>query len=143
MTNKLQCIMLIDDNQDDNFYHSRVIKKSHAAELVIAKQTGRDALDYLMSKENSGGTHPELIFLDINMPGMNGWEFLAEYTKLEKKFQSEAIVVMLTTSANPDDKIKAKASHIASDFKTKPLTKVVLEEIIDKYFGPVPITQVD
>jgi CheY-like chemotaxis protein len=68
------------------------------------------------------------------MPGMNGWEFLKEYNMLDEEFKSRAIVVMLTTSENPDDKARAKAMNIASDFKTKPLTKEMLEEIVGKYF---------
>ena len=127
--------MLVDDNPDDNFYHERVIKRNDAADIVVAKQTGQAALDYLKSTDNNGDTHPELIFLDINMPGMNGWEFLAEYNKLDKQYQSQAIVVMLTTSENPDDQLKAKASNVADDFKTKPLTKIILDEIIDKHFN--------
>jgi CheY-like chemotaxis protein len=134
MKNKIKCIMLVDDNPDDNFYHERVIKRNDAADIVIAKQTARDALEYLKSKKDDCDTHPNLIFLDINMPGMNGWEFLEEYNKLDKKFQCQAIVVMLTTSDNPDDKMKAKGLNLVSDFKTKPLTKEMLEEIIEKYF---------
>ena len=126
--------MLVDDNPDDNFFHERVIRKSDAADIVIAKQTAIGALEYLKSRKDNSDAHPNLIFLDINMPGMNGWEFLEEYYKLDKQFQSEAIVVMLTTSNNPDDKIKAKLFNGVSDFKTKPLTKEMLEEIIDKYF---------
>ena len=126
--------MLVDDNPHDNFFHERVIKKSNAADIVIAKQTGMDALEYLKSKKDED-IHPDLIFLDINMPGMNGWEFLDVYNKLDEKFKSRAIVVMLTTSDNPDDKLKAKAKNIASDFKTKPLTQEMLEEIINKYFN--------
>jgi len=126
--------MLVDDNQDDNFYHERVIKKSDAADIVIAKQTGEDALEYLKSKKTNEAPLPDLIFLDINMPGMNGWEFLNEYGELEKQFQSKAIVVMLTTSENPDDQMRAREMNVASDFKTKPLTQEMLEEIIDKYF---------
>ena len=128
--------MLVDDNPDDNFFHERVIKKTDAADVVVAMQTGRDALEYLKSKKEEGDLHPDLIFLDINMPGMNGWEFLEEYDKLDEKFKSRAIVIMLTTSENPDDKMKAKAMNIASDFRTKPLTQQMLEEIIDKYFKP-------
>ena len=126
--------MLIDDNADDNFIHTRVIKKSDAAVNVIAKQTALGALEYLKSKKNDKGAHPDLIFLDINMPGMNGWEFLEEYNKLEEQLQSRAVIVMLTTSENPDDKLKAKASNITSDFRTKPLTKAMLEEILNQYF---------
>ena len=126
--------MLIDDNKDDNFYHERIIKKNNKADVVITKQSGREALEYLKNKNVQESAHPDLIFLDINMPGMNGWEFLEEYNKLDREFQGQIIIVMLTTSENPDDKAKAKALNILSDFKTKPLTKEMLDEIIDKYF---------
>ncbi|MEO7990595.1 MAG: response regulator [Chryseolinea sp.] len=134
MNKILKCIMLVDDNPDDNFFHARVINKSKAAELVVAKQNGQDALDYLKSEEHTNDQHPDLIFLDINMPGMNGWEFLEAYDELDEKYKSKVIVIMLTTSDNPDDKLKAKAMNIAYDFKTKPLTKEMLEEIINTYF---------
>jgi len=134
MNRKLKCILLIDDNPDDNFFHERVIKKNNAAEIVVAKQTGVDALAYLKLEKDDEDLHPELIFLDINMPGMNGWEFLEEYNKLDEKSKSRAIVVMLTTSDNPDDKQKSAMMNIASDFRTKPLTGEMLEEIVNKYF---------
>ena len=126
--------MLVDDDFDDNFFHERVIRNNNAADHVVVKQTGKDALEYLQSKKDDINTHPSLIFLDINMPGMNGWEFLEEYKKLDKKFQSTAIVIMLTTSANPDDNRKAILFNGVTDFKRKPLTKEILEEVIYKYF---------
>lgn len=124
--------MLIDDNEDDNFYHQRVIKKANAAEAIISKTSGAAALEYLKLKQDNAWQHPDLIFLDINMPGMNGWEFLKEYEKLDKTIQSQVVVVMLTTSENPDDRIKAL--NVIPDFKTKPLTIEMLEEIIGEYF---------
>jgi CheY-like chemotaxis protein len=126
--------MLVDDNADDNFFHEWEIKKAHADAVVIPQQTGIEALEYLKSNKDDKNLHPDLIFLDINMPGMNGWEFLDEYNKLDEKFKSRAVVIMLTTSENPDDMNKAKSMKIASDFKTKPLTGKMLEEIKDKYF---------
>jgi CheY-like chemotaxis protein len=134
MKKKLKCIMLVDDNMDDNFFHEWEIKKGYPDITVIAKQTAMDALDYLKSKKGIEAPHPDLIFLDINMPGMNGWEFLDEYNKLAEEFKSHAIVVMLTTSENPDDLMKAKVINISSEFKTKPLAQVMLKEIVDKYF---------
>lgn len=129
MTTKLKCIMLIDDNDDDNFYHERIIRKSNAAETVITERSADAALNRL---RNQPDTIPDLIFLDINMPGMNGWEFLQEYSKLDKHLQSRLVIVLLTTSENPDD--KRKAENINIDFKTKPLTKEMLADITNTYF---------
>ena len=134
MSKKVSCILLVDDNKDDNFYHERIIRKNNSADTVVIKQSGKEALEYLKNKNLQESAHPDLIFLDINMPGMNGWEFLEEYNKLDKEYQSKMVVVMLTTSENPDDRAKAKEFDVLSDFKTKPLTKEMLDEIIDKYF---------
>lgn len=64
---------------------------------------------------------------------MNGWEFIEEYKKLDKDLQSKMVVVMLTTSDNPDDKALAKTKNVLTDFKTKPLTKEMLDDILSKY----------
>jgi CheY-like chemotaxis protein len=126
---KLDFILLIDDNSDDNFYHERIIRKNNGAEKVLAMTDAAEALSFLQSRTTQD-PGPNLIFLDINMPGMNGIEFLNEYKNLEKR----AVVVMLTTSENPDDKRKASATGAISDFKTKPLSKEILEDIISRYF---------
>lgn len=132
MTKKLHCIMLVDDNPHDNFFHEREIKKADATNVVITKNSGKDALEYLKSRKDP---HSDLIFLDINMPGMNGWEFLQEYNTLDKELQGQAIIIMLTTSDNTDDVEKAGSWSFITDYITKPLTKEIMAEISRKYFG--------
>lgn len=126
--------MLVDDNKDDNFFHERVIRKSGFVNVVVPMQSGIDALEYLKNRYNHVEPHPDLIFLDINMPRMNGWEFLEEYNNLDKEFQSAVIVVMLTTSDSPEDRAKAALFNMVSGLKSKPLTIEMLEEIIKEYF---------
>jgi CheY-like chemotaxis protein len=131
MKEQVNCIMLIDDNKIDNFFHERVINKCHAAKSIITKESAEEALDYLAA--GSTQLQPDVIFLDINMPGMNGWEFLEHYKQMEKQLQTAMIVVMLSTSENPDDKARAQTHGILTDYKSKPLTKEMLEEILITY----------
>ncbi len=131
--------MLIDNNQDEIFFNERMVNKCNAAEMVVSKQLGRDAITYLKTNLDQGqNLYPDLIFLDINMPGMNGWEFLDEYSRLDEKVKTGTKIIMLTTSDSPDDKLKAKQMNIACDFRTKPLTKKMLEELVEKFSSPPP-----
>ena len=120
--------MLIDDQDINNTFHEWVIKKNNAAENIISKESGLEGLDYLTNPQNP---KPDLIFLDINMPGMSGWEFLEEY---QKNVTGNSVVVMLTSSDDPKDIALAKNYPALSDFKTKPLTKEILSDIMEKYF---------
>jgi CheY-like chemotaxis protein len=128
--------MLVDDNYDDNFFHERVIRKSNLPCTVITKTTAVEALEYIKTKENHEA-HPDLIFLDINMPKMNGWEFLEAYNQLNKEVQSRAVVIMLTTSDNIDDVVRAKT--VTSEYYTKPLTKEKFLAVVEKYIDPQTI----
>jgi CheY-like chemotaxis protein len=133
MNNRVKCIMLIDDDENDNYFHEREIKKAEPESVVIVATSGKDGLNYLKSEKYIKGMKPDLIFLDINMPGMNGWEFLMEYGCLDKELHHSAVIIMLSSSANPDDMEKLKSNGAASDYVIKPLTKNILESIVKKH----------
>ncbi|MGZ3883910.1 MAG: response regulator [Bacteroidia bacterium] len=126
---KLDCILFIDDDEDDNFFHRLVVKEVNGAEYVKIAESGFEALDFLKEKTRV----PQLIFLDINMPKMNGWEFLEEYRKMGDN--GEAVIIMLTTSLNPADKERSETIPEIREFKTKPLNAETLRQIIQQYFG--------
>jgi CheY-like chemotaxis protein len=135
MNQKLNCILVIDDDEPTNFFTRMILEESGCAENIITVQSGQDALDYLTRSENSEGTcaSPDLIFLDINMPAMDGWEFLELYRRLN--IHNRIIVVMLTTSLFPEDKSKAESTPEISGFENKPLTEEKILGIVEKYFA--------
>lgn len=131
---KLHTVLLIDDSEYDNLFHERVIRKSELAENVVIKNSGKEALEHLRENLRLNRICPEIIFLDINMPGMNGWEFIEQYQELEDASKSKVVLVMLTSSENPQDIMKAKEYPAISDYKIKPLSQPILEEVIHRYF---------
>lgn len=134
MKEKLNCIILIDDNATTNFMHKIVVEKANCTKKCIAFQCAIKALDYLKKPENRDFEKPDLIMLDINMPIMDGWGFLEAYENLKDEQKAQVVVVMLTTSINPEDREKAESFGIVKDFLNKPLTKDMIFEQIKIHF---------
>jgi len=131
---KLDCILLIDDDVPTNFYNRKIIEQQNCTEHVEVCTSAEDGLEFLKSKFKDGlPPQPELIFLDINMPGMDGWEFLDAYNALPAPQKGKVMVVMLTTSVNPDDEKKALEKGIKG-FARKPLNAEMLENLIAENF---------
>lgn len=132
---KIECILLVDDSTSTNFFHKKLIEISGEAESVFEAENGLEALDY-MNKEgkfNASHPRPNIIFLDINMPKMDGFEFLENYAKLDDTKKADIIIVFLTTSNWTKDKVKAIESKLVYDFIEKPLTKKTLQRICTYY----------
>ena len=131
MKRKLDCILLIDDDEEDCFFHQIVIEKMDITNSIATAGNGEEALAYLQ-KENQ--VIPELIFLDINMPRMNGWEFLEQYKHLDPKRKARITIMMLTTSVNPADVKRAEQFEDVTGYRCKPLSVEMLSEILEKHF---------
>lgn len=131
MKRKLNSILLVDDDEDDNYFHQITINEMNIVNQIAIATNGIEAIAYL-KKENQ--TPPDIIFLDLNMPKMNGWEFLDQYKYLSLAQKSKVLILILSTSANPDDVKKAKEIQEVTGFETKPLTKELLTKILQQHF---------
>jgi CheY-like chemotaxis protein len=139
MKKKIDCVLLVDDDESDNYYHKRILEKSGIAHRIEIVENGKEALDFLSAawrcgQTESSGYQPELIFLDINMPVMNGWEFLEEYEKLEEVQKENMIIIMLTNSLNPNDLNRAEKLFGSGCYQYKPLTPEVIGKIMQHHF---------
>lgn len=135
MKKKLNCVLLVDDDEGTNFINRFVIEKAGISERIVTVYNGKEAIEYLTNSgkyQDNGPDFPQptLILLDINMPVMDGWEFLDAYHNLDENQKGKIVIVMLTTSFNPDDRERAEHDPEISGFRNKPLTKAMLDEII-------------
>lgn len=136
MDNKLNMIMLVDDDYNTNFYNKIIIGRLNICENIEIFQNGKSALDFLTTtNKNNNFPQPKIIFLDINMPIMTGWEFIEQYNKLQKKQQGEILITMLTSSINKEDEEKALKNNVISEFISKPLIEEGIKDIMNKYFA--------
>ncbi|MEM7659225.1 MAG: response regulator [Bacteroidota bacterium] len=130
---KLSCIFLVDDDYPTNYFHQLIIEETNCTSEVVVCQSGHEALERLAHRESQQLAPPDLIFLDINMPGMTGWEFMEQYQRLPKATRG-TVLVLLTTSLNPDEESRAKEWEGIDDFRHKPLSGEMLTDLIDQHF---------
>lgn len=135
MKKKLKRILLIDDELLTLKINAKIIEKLDIVEEIIPMQEAKMALQYLQTRLPDGKyPAPEMIFLDINMPGMNGWEFLTAYQKLATDQLATHILMMLTSSPNPDDMMKTKDFNMINGYMEKPLTTDKMKSILSRHF---------
>jgi CheY-like chemotaxis protein len=140
MKTKLNFVLLVDDDDGTNYINKKVIEKTKITEQIEVTLNGKEAIDFIIStsklldEHSSEPTKTSLILLDLNMPVMDGWEFLEAYRNLSNKMKSSIVIIMLTTSLNPDDKLKAKNFSEISGFENKPLTFERMQDLLLEYF---------
>jgi len=125
---KINFLVFIDDDYATNFYHKVIVRDSGLVDNFLFFSTAKEALVYFTEQKESGSwVKPDAIFLDINMPEINGWEFLDLYKQSD--IDKAPIYIMLTTSLNPEDMEKAELNPLVRGLKNKPLTEEHLLEI--------------
>ena len=125
----IDLVMLVDDNDTDNFISKRIIEITKFADRVEVKNSGKSALDYLRENQEKPEDLPNLIFLDINMPIVDGFVFLYEFEKFNDVIKDKCKVIILSSSDNKRDIDKIVNNNHVIKFITKPLTETALEEV--------------
>ena len=120
---KIACTLLVDDDETANYLHEMLFKRLVATEQLLVARNGSEALT-LINRNCPGKGCPTLILLDINMPVMDGFEFLEAYKQLDFEQKESVVIIMLTTSLNPDDVKKAQQANITR-LVNKPLNKKI------------------
>jgi CheY-like chemotaxis protein len=125
----MDLVMLVDDNDTDNFISKRIIEITKFASRVEVKNSGQGALEYLRTNENIPENIPNIIFLDINMPVVDGFIFLYEFDKFNERVKNKCKIIILSSSDNKRDIDKIVNDNHVIRFITKPLTEIALDEI--------------
>lgn len=128
--------LLIDDDNVSNFIYKRVIEASGYFDAVRSYFNPKQALEQLqLLAEEDSSNFPSIIFLDLNMPDMNGWQFLDAYEVIiPKNIQEQCHVCILSSSVYLQDKLKSNEYKSVKEYIAKPLTSSNLDKIVKTYF---------
>ena len=128
---KLSSVLLVDDDSTNNFLNELLFQSLGVTDRLLVAENGTQALDLIVN--SAGPNEPALILLDVNMPGMNGIQFLEAYKRLPQAQRSATVVIMLTTTMDARDLTRLEELNIAG-LVSKPLTKEKIEHILQLHF---------
>ncbi len=120
-----ETVLLVDDNDTDNFIHRRIIELAGFSENIIVKNSGKSALEFLEAQE----VIPSVVFLDINMPIVDGFVFLFEFDNFPEEIKQKCKIVILSSSDNKKDIDRIVDNEYVVHFITKPLSEESLNEL--------------
>lgn len=127
MARLVEKTVLIDDSDIDLFIQRRFLEVYNFSNQLFLYKSAEEALDWL--KAMNGDTPPDIIFLDLNMPEIDGFSFLKNFIELPEKIKSKSKIVVLTSSNNAQDREQAFSFTNVIQFITKPLKQTDIEEL--------------
>jgi len=132
MTSKTPIIALVDDDQIFRLTASKTISASHLTEKILQFENGEDALIFLRENATNAEHLPDYIFLDINMPYVDGWMFLDDYRDLKSELKKKIIIYMISSSIDPRDVSRAKGNENVKDYIVKPVSREKFIELLQQ-----------
>lgn len=128
--NKINTLFLIDDDDVFLFLTQKELEKTSLVNRFKPFLNGRQAIEYLKENSHNAGELPDFILLDLNMPIMDGWQFLKEYKALQPSLAKKGRVYILSSSISPSDIQKAKSFPVVADYLVKPLKRDRFAELV-------------
>lgn len=122
-------VLLVDDNEIDNFINERIIVSSGFAKEVVVKNSADGALKYLQGLSSTPEKIPDFIFLDLNMPVKDGFGFLEDFASMDEAIRQRSKVIVLSSSISPDDINRASTNPYVHKYINKPLSEKYLEAV--------------
>lgn len=126
---KYKTTLLVDDSYIDNLINRKILENNNFAENITVIDLPQQAIQYLRDCANSNSPLPEILFLDLRMPEMNGFDFLRELATIKNLRADQVKIFILSSSLDPTDLKKVEQNKLVSKFIGKPLTQEILEEI--------------
>ncbi|TXE13931.1 response regulator [Seonamhaeicola algicola] len=123
-------VCVIDDDEIYQFTITKILKSIELAENITVFSDGEEAFDFLIDNLNNEKELPDVILLDINMPIMDGFQFMEEYIKIKPKVGKKITIYMVSSSVDPVDIDKAKSISEISDYIIKPVSPGLLRTIL-------------
>ena len=130
-SNKDRIVALVDDDKIFQFTASRTISALAITDKILQFENGEEALKYLVSHAGSEESLPDYIFLDINMPFVDGWMFLQDFAGLSQNLTKKILIYMVSSSIDPRDIQRARSIPEVTEYITKPVSREKFLELLN------------